>query len=71
MTQDFEFIVNISADGHEVEGTVGGVAGKSCSNVAALLDKVGRELEHRHTDDYHRPEPARWRTKASGTLKVG
>ena len=71
MSQDFTFIVEISADGREVQGTVQGMAGKSCGNVAALLDKVGRELEHRHTEDYDRPEPVRWRATTGGKLQVG
>ena len=40
-----------------VEGTVTGMQGKKCSNTAALLDKVGEELEHRHTADYDQSEP--------------
>jgi hypothetical protein len=57
MAQAFELTIEISADGRTVKGTVGGVAGKTCENVAALLDQVGREVEHAHTPDYHRPEP--------------
>jgi hypothetical protein len=49
--QSFTLTITISADGESVEGTIRGMQGKKCSNVAALLDEVGRELEHRHTVD--------------------
>ena len=69
--QEFTLIVEISADGETVEGTVQGMHGKKCANVAALLDQVGQELEHRHTADWDRPEPVQIDTGTSSSLGVG
>jgi hypothetical protein len=71
MGQEFEFVIEISADGETVSGTVEGVAGKSCGGVAALLDKVGEELEHRSTADYDRPEPVRIGTSTGTKVRLG
>ena len=69
--QEFTLTINISADGETVEGTVTGMQGKGCSNVAALLDRVGQELEHRHTDDYDQAEPVQIGATGSRRLWQG
>jgi hypothetical protein len=69
--QNFTLTITISEDGETVEGTISGMQGKKCSNVAALLDKVGGELEHRHTIDYDRPEPVSVGTGTSRTVNIG
>ena len=66
--QNFTLTITISADGEEVVGQISGMQGKKCSNVAALLDKVGNELEHKHTVDYDRPEPVSIVTSTSRTV---
>jgi hypothetical protein len=68
MTQQFTLTINISADGETVEGTITEIQGKACSNIARLLDKVGRELEHRHTDDYNAKAPVSIGGKAKKTV---
>jgi hypothetical protein len=45
--------------------------GKRCSNIAALLDKVGEELDHRHTADYDKTEPVRIGGSTTGSLHLG
>lgn len=57
MAQNFTLTITISKDGETVIGEVAGISGKKCSDIAALLDQVGEETEHRHTADYDRPEP--------------
>lgn len=69
--QDFTLTITISADGEEVVGEVSGMKGKKCSDVAALLDQVGDELEHRHTDDYSANEPVSIGTTTKHTLTIG
>jgi len=70
--QEFTLTITISADGETVEGEVSGIKGKRCSDVAALLDKVGEETEHRHTADYDAPEPVQLHIgSAAGTLSLG
>ena len=69
--QNFTLTITISADGETVEGQISGMQGKKCSNIAALLDKVGNELEHKHTVDYDRPEPVSIVTGTSHTVAAG
>ena len=70
--QEFKLTVTISADGETVVGEISGIKGKKCSDIAALLDQVGDELEHRHTSDYDAPEPVQIHTgPVAGTLSVG
>jgi hypothetical protein len=69
--QNFTLTITISADGETVEGQISGMQGKKCSNIAALLDKVGNELDHRHTVDYDRPEPVSIATRTSRTVSSG
>ena len=69
--QNFTLTITISADGETVEGQISGMQGKKCSNIAALLDKVGNELEHKHTVDYDRPEPVSIVTGTSRTVAAG
>jgi len=69
--QNFTLTISISADGETVEGEIAGMQGKKCSNIAALLDKVGIETEHRHTVDYHRPEPVSIGQATSRTQTTG
>jgi len=69
--QDFELTITISADGETVVGEVAGMRGKRCANVAALLDRVGQELEHRHTAEHDAPEPVRLGTSTARTLQIG
>jgi len=69
--QEFTLVVSISADGEIVEGEVQGMHGKKCANVAALLDQVGEELEHRHTGDWDKAEPVQIGTGSNSTLTLG
>ena len=69
--QDFTLTITISPDGETVEGAITGIKGKRCSNIAALLDKVGEELEHCHTADYDEPEPVSVSSTSSQTLNLG
>lgn len=69
--EEFTLIVDISADGETVEGEVQGIHGKRCANIVALLDKVGEEIEHRHTADWDKPEPVRIGGRTNETLLQG
>ena len=60
--QAFTLTITISTDGETVVGEVEGIKGKRCSDISALLDKVGEELEHRHTAEWSEPEPVQIQT---------
>ena len=69
--QDFTLTITISPDGETVVGQVSGVKGKVCSDIVALLDQVGDEIEHHHTADYDTPEPVQIHTgPVASTLSV-
>jgi hypothetical protein len=53
-----EIIVEIGPDG-KLTSTVKGVTGKSCTNLTAWLDQLGKVEVDKHTDDYYKPEPVR------------
>jgi len=67
--QEFTMTISISADGETVTGTIHGIKGKSCSNVAHLLDEIGTEIAHHHTHEWDEKEPVRL-TGKSGTGKL-
>jgi hypothetical protein len=71
MGQQFELTIDISADGRTVTGTVTGIHGHTCENVAALLDEVGREVEHKHTADWDKPEPVEIKTSGQRHQTIG
>jgi hypothetical protein len=70
--QNFTFEIVIHTDG-TVEGTVHGVKGHRCSDVVKILDGLGLELEHKHTDDFDAPEPVDLDTwsEEDSTLSIG
>lgn len=69
--QDFVLVIEISADGETVSGEVEGIHGKRCSDISALLDQVGQEVEHRHTADWDKPEPVQIGASNAGSVKLG
>jgi len=68
--QAFTLTITISVDGETVVGEVSGIKGKRCSDIAALLDKVGDETEHRHTADYDAVEPVQINAGIGSTLSL-
>jgi hypothetical protein len=71
MGQQFELTIEISPDGRTVTGTVEGIHGHKCENVTALLDEVGREVEHRHTPDWDKTEPVEIKTSGQRHQTIG
>ena len=71
MGQQFELTIEISADGRTVTGTITGIHGHKCENVAALLDEIGLEVEHRHTPDYDQVEPVEIKTSGVRHQTIG
>jgi hypothetical protein len=70
--QQFTFELVIHKDG-TVEGKVNGIQGTRCSEVVKVLDGLGLELEHKHTDDFDAPEPVDLDTwsEEDSTLSIG
>lgn len=71
MSETFELLIEISADGTAVSGTVHGIAGHGCEGIAALLDKVGEEVEHYHTEDWDKQPKVRWGQQTQSWQRVG
>lgn len=71
MSQDFEFVITISADGETVTGEVKGLKGHKCEDVQHVLDQIGNEIEHHHTAEWDEKEPVRLAGTTSNTLKLG
>jgi len=69
--QDFELTITISPDGETVEGEVKGIKGHGCGDVQKLLDKIGDELEHRHTPEWDQRVPVAVGGRASRWQRIG
>jgi len=54
--------VIIKKDG-SIEYEVQGVKGKLCKAVSALIDKLGRVTETKHTSEYNQPEDEKQRQR--------